>query len=132
MRVEIICKLVSRVIQYYVFPIDLWKVGTSWISRKGKILEKGCVCDLDIHQTYTYIYIYIYIYIYASKNEKKNIKNILSYHLYLLYPFNALNCKLDHNWKKIRNVNFHNFYLYFIYIYFFIIFLLCISLKING
>ena len=25
----------------FVFLIDLWKVGTSWISRKGEILEKG-------------------------------------------------------------------------------------------
>ena len=28
-----IYKLVTKVIQYFCFPTDLWKVGTSWISR---------------------------------------------------------------------------------------------------
>ena len=28
-------------IQYFCFLINLWMVGTSWISRKGGILEKG-------------------------------------------------------------------------------------------
>ena len=36
-----IYKLVTRVIQYFCFPKRPIKVGTSWISRKGGILEKG-------------------------------------------------------------------------------------------
>ena len=40
MRVEIIYKLVTRVIKYFFSLIDLWKVGLSWISRKGVNLRK--------------------------------------------------------------------------------------------
>ena len=36
-----IYKLVTRVIQYFCFPERPIKVGTSCISRKGGILEKG-------------------------------------------------------------------------------------------
>ena len=38
---EIIYKLVKRVFQYFCFPDRPIKVETSWISRKGGILEKG-------------------------------------------------------------------------------------------
>ena len=38
-----IYRLVTRVIQYFCFPERLWTVGTSWISRKRGILEKGGV-----------------------------------------------------------------------------------------
>ena len=31
----------------FVFLIDLWKEGTSWISRKGGILEKGGMTPLN-------------------------------------------------------------------------------------
>ena len=34
-------KLVKRFIQYFCFPNSSIKDGTSWISRKGEILEKG-------------------------------------------------------------------------------------------
>ena len=33
--------MVTRVIQYFCFPDKTMKVETSWISRKGGILEKG-------------------------------------------------------------------------------------------
>ena len=46
-----IYKLVTRVIQYFFSPIDLLKVGTSWISRKGGILEKGGGDDLPYQVT---------------------------------------------------------------------------------
>ena len=36
-----IYNLVTRVIQYFCFPERPMKGGTSWISRKGVILEKG-------------------------------------------------------------------------------------------
>ena len=36
-----ICRLVTGVIQYFCFPERPIKVGTSWISRKGGILERG-------------------------------------------------------------------------------------------
>ena len=41
MRVEVIYKLVKGVFQYFCFLDRPKKVGTSWISRKGEILEKG-------------------------------------------------------------------------------------------
>ena len=61
MRVEIIYKLVTQeLFSTFVFLIVLWKAGTSWISRMGRILEKGglptmtkwhetckCKCRLD-------------------------------------------------------------------------------------
>ena len=40
LRVEIIYKLTTRVIQYFCFPNRPMKGGTSWISRKGEILKK--------------------------------------------------------------------------------------------
>ena len=37
-----IYKLVTRAIQYFCFPKrPMWKVGTSSISRKGGVLERG-------------------------------------------------------------------------------------------
>ena len=44
--VEFIYKSVKRVIQYFFFLIGLWTMRTSWISRKGKIFEKGGI-DLE-------------------------------------------------------------------------------------
>ena len=35
-----IYKLVTEIIQYFCFPDRPMKSGTSWISRKGGILEK--------------------------------------------------------------------------------------------
>ena len=37
---------VKTVIQYFCFPDRSIKVGTSWISRKGGILEKGGMTPL--------------------------------------------------------------------------------------
>ena len=46
-RVEVMSKLVKRVFQYFCFPDRLIKVGTSWISRKGEIVEKDGGVDLE-------------------------------------------------------------------------------------
>ena len=46
MRVEIIYKLVTGVIQFFYFPDRPVKGGTSWISRKGGNLRKGGI-DLE-------------------------------------------------------------------------------------
>ena len=47
MRVEITYKLVTRVIEYFCFLNKPMKGGTSWISRKGEIIEKGGGVDLE-------------------------------------------------------------------------------------
>ena len=39
--VGMIYKFVTKVIQYFCFPIDVWKVGTSWFLEREGILEKG-------------------------------------------------------------------------------------------
>ena len=41
LRIEITYKLVKGVFQYFCFLDRAKKVWTSWISRKGGILEKG-------------------------------------------------------------------------------------------